>query len=148
MLALPPQKPIEVNSKPANSGPTNDAEMPLVDHLEELRQRVLRSLISVVVAAGLSLIFVRPLVRLLEAPADKIRFLQLAPGEFLFVSIKVAGYAGLAAALPYILYQGLAFIFPGLTQKEKRLIAPAIAGSAILFFAGLIFSWWALVPAA
>ena len=50
--------------------------------------------------------------------------------------------------MPYILYQGLAFIFPGLTQKEKRLIAPAIAGSAILFFAGLIFSWWALVPAA
>ena len=122
--------------------------MPLVDHLEELRQRVLRSLISIVLAAGASLLFVRPIVRLLEAPAGTIRFLQLAPGEFLFVSIKVAGYVGLTAALPYILYQLLAFILPGLTQKERRLIAPAVAGSAVLFFLGLIFAWWALVPAA
>ena len=122
--------------------------MPLVDHLEELRQRVLRSLIAVVLAAAASLLFVKPLVRLLEAPAGSIRFLQLSPGEFLFVSIKVAGYAGLTAALPYILFQGLAFVLPGLTQRERRLIAPAVAGSAILFLAGLIFAWWALVPAA
>ena len=77
--------------------------MPLVDHLEELRQRVLRSLLAVVLAAGACLLMVKPLVRLLEAPAGSIHFLQLAPGEFLFVSIKVAGYAGLTLALPYVL---------------------------------------------
>ncbi len=125
-----------------------DVEMPLADHLEELRQRVLRSLIAIVLFAAFSLLFVKPLVRLLEAPAGSSRFLQVAPGEFLFVSIKVAGYAGLTAALPYILYQGLAFILPGLTQSERRLIAPAVAGSAILFFLGLLFAWWALLPAA
>lgn len=122
--------------------------MPLVDHLEELRQRVLRSLLAVVLAAGACLLMVKPLVRLLEAPAGSIHFLQLAPGEFLFVSIKVAGYAGLTLALPYVLYQGLGFVLPGLTQRERRLIAPAVAGSAILFLAGLAFAWWALAPAA
>ncbi len=122
--------------------------MPLVDHLEELRQRVLRSLIAVVVAALACLVVVKPLVRLLEEPAGSIHFLQLAPGEFLFVSFKVAGYAGLTLALPYVLYQGLAFVLPGLTRKERRLIAPAVAGSAVLFLAGLAFAWWALVPAA
>ena len=122
--------------------------MPLVDHLEELRQRVLRSLLSVVLAAVACLLMVKPLVRLLEAPAGSIHFLQLAPGEFLFVSIKVAGYAGLTLALPYVLYQGLGFVLPGLTQRERRLIAPAVAGSAILFLAGLAFAWWALAPAA
>ena len=122
--------------------------MPLVDHLEELRQRVLKSFISVVLAAAACLLFVKPIVRLLEAPAGPIRFLQLSPGEFLFVSIKVAGYAGLTAALPYILFQGLAFVIPGLTKREQRLIAPAVGGSAILFLAGLVFAWWALVPAA
>jgi len=122
--------------------------MPLVDHLEELRQRVLRSLIAVVVAALACLGAVKPLVRLLEEPAGSIHFLQLAPGEFLFVSFKVAGYAGLTLALPYVLYQGLAFVLPGLTTKERRLIAPAVAGSAVLFLAGLAFAWWALVPAA
>ena len=122
--------------------------MPLVDHLEELRQRVFRSLLAVVVAALACLVVVKPLVRLLEAPASSIHFLQLAPGEFLFVSFKVAGYAGLTLALPYVLYQGLAFVLPGLTVRERRLIAPAVAGSAVLFLAGLAFAWWALVPAA
>ncbi|MEB3159681.1 MAG: twin-arginine translocase subunit TatC [Synechococcus sp.] len=122
--------------------------MPLVDHLEELRQRVLRSLLAVVVSALACLVAVKPLVRLLEEPASSIHFLQLAPGEFLFVSFKVAGYAGLTLALPYILYQGLAFVLPGLTRNERRLIAPAVAGSAVLFLGGLAFAWWALVPAA
>jgi sec-independent protein translocase protein TatC len=122
--------------------------MPLVDHLEELRQRVLRSLLAVVIAALTCLLGVKPLVRLLEAPASGIHFLQLAPGEFLFVSLKVAGYAGLTLALPYVLFQILAFVLPGLTIRERRLIAPAVAGSAVLFMAGLAFAWWALVPAA
>ncbi len=122
--------------------------MPLGDHLEELRQRILRSLLAVVIGAALCLLGVRPLVRILEVPAGSIRFLQIAPGEFLFVSLKVAGYAGLIFALPFILFQGLAFVLPGLTQKEKRLIAPAVAGSAILFIAGIAFAWWALIPAA
>ncbi len=140
--------PIESKSRSQEDLTTNDIEMPLVDHLEELRQRVLRSLIAVVLAAGFSLLFIRPLVRILEAPAGSIRFLQLSPGEFLFVSIKVAGYAGLTLAIPYILFQVLAFVLPGLTKKERNLIAPAVASSAILFFLGILFAWWSLVPAA
>ena len=118
------------NQKTDNSLPS-DLEMPFVDHLEELRQRILRSLLAIVLGATISLLMVRPLVRILETPAGSIHFLQLAPGEFLFVSIKVAGYSGLILALPYILYQGLAFTLPGLTKKERRLIAPAVAASAI-----------------
>jgi sec-independent protein translocase protein TatC len=125
-----------------------EVEMSLVDHLEELRRRILRSLLAVVLAAAGCLVFVKPLVRLLEMPADGIRFLQLAPGEFLFVSLKVAGYAGLCLALPWVLYEILAFVLPGLTRRERRLVGPAVAGSAVLFAAGLTFAWWALVPAA
>jgi sec-independent protein translocase protein TatC len=122
--------------------------MTLVDHLEELRRRVLRALLAVVLSAAACLAVVKPLVRLLEQPAAGIRFLQLAPGEFLFVSIKVAGYAGLTLALPYVLYEGLAFVLPGLTRREQKLVGPAVAGSAVLFAAGLAFAWWALIPAA
>ena len=122
--------------------------MPLIGHLEELRQRVLKSLIAIILGSALSLLFIKPIVHILEIPAQSIRFLQLSPGEFLFSSIKVAGYSGLTAALPYILFQGLGFVLPGLTKKEKRIIAPAIAGSAILFFLGLSFAFWVLIPAA
>ena len=104
-----------------------EVEMSLVEHLEELRRRVLRSLLAVVMAAAACLVAVKPLVRLLEVPAEGIRFLQLAPGEFLFVSFKVAGYAGLTLALPYVLYEGLGFVLPGLTRRERRLVAPAVS---------------------
>ena len=122
--------------------------MPLLDHLEELRQRVLKSLLAILFGAILAISFVKPLVRILEAPAESVHFLQLAPGEFLLVSIKVAGYAGLIIALPYILFQILLFILPGLTKREKSLIAPAVSGSAILFLIGLFFAWSTLIPTA
>ena len=98
---LQPPPPIRVATSPPDPPTTaaggdldafpGEVEMTLVDHLEELRRRVLRSLLAVVVAAAGCLLAVKPLVRLLEMPASGIRFLQLAPGEFLFVSLKVAG---------------------------------------------------------
>jgi sec-independent protein translocase protein TatC len=148
---LPPPPPIRVAEAVAPAPDPqfpDEVEMTLVGHLEELRARILRSLLAVVIAAAGCLLLVRPLVRLLEVPAHGIRFLQLAPGEFLFVSLKVAGYAGLTLALPWVLYEGLSFVLPGLTRREQRLVAPAVAGSAVLFLAGLAFAWWALVPAA
>ena len=147
---LEPPPPIRVTpmAPPVAEEFPGEVEMSLVDHLEELRRRILRSLLVVVVAAAGCLALVRPLVRLLEMPADGIRFLQLAPGEFLLVSLKVAGYAGLTLALPFVLYEILAFVLPGLSRRERALVAPAVAGSAVLFAAGLAFAWWALVPAA
>ncbi|MEY3767724.1 MAG: twin-arginine translocase subunit TatC, partial [Cyanobacteriota bacterium] len=104
---LPAPEPIRVSA--ANGAETaqpddqfpGEVEMTLVDHLEELRRRILRSLVAVVIGAAACLLLVKPLVRLLEVPAKGIHFLQLAPGEFLFVSLKVAGYSGLTLALPY-----------------------------------------------
>jgi sec-independent protein translocase protein TatC len=107
--------------EPEGADPSSDfpgeVEMSFVDHLEELRWRLLRSLGALLAGAGLCLIWVRPLVKLLEQPAQGIRFLQLAPGEYLFVSLKVAGYAGLTLALPYVLYEGLGFVLPGLSRR-------------------------------
>ena len=143
--ALPAPAPIRVSRPDEFPG---EVEMSLLEHLEELRRRVLRSLLALVVSAAVCLVLVRPLVRLLQVPAVGMRFLQLAPGEFLFVSIKVAGYAGLTLVLPYILYELLSFVLPGLTRRERRLVAPAVAASAVLFVVGLAFAWWALVPAA
>ena len=126
----------------------NSSIMPFSDHLEELRQRILNSIFATLICIVFSFLFIKPLIRFLEIPAQNIRLLQLSPGEFLFVSIKVAGYSGLIVALPYILYQVVLFVSPGLTEKEKSLIFPAFLASGILFFLGLFFSWWILVPAA
>ncbi|MGF1482125.1 MAG: twin-arginine translocase subunit TatC [Cyanophyceae cyanobacterium] len=126
----------------------NEAEMSLFDHLEELRQRIFYSLIGAVIGVIGCFVFVRPIVQLLEAPAKGVKFLQLAPGEFFFVSIKVAGYSGLLVTSPFILYQIIQFVLPGLTRRERRLLGPVVLGSSVLFFAGLGFAYVALIPAA
>ena len=126
----------------------NEVEMSLFDHLEELRLRIFYALIAVVIGVIGCFVFVRPIVQLLEAPANGVKFLQLAPGEFFFVSIKVAGYSGLVLASPFILYQIIQFVLPGLTRRERRLLGPVVLGSSVLFFIGLGFAYIALIPAA
>ncbi|WP_017655230.1 twin-arginine translocase subunit TatC [Fortiea contorta] len=125
-----------------------EVEMGFFDHLEELRQRIFYGLIAVVVAIVGCFFAVKPIVQLLEVPAQGIKFLQLAPGEYFFVSVKVAAYTGLLLSSPFILYQILQFVLPGLTRRERRLVGPVVLGSSVLFGAGLVFAYSLLIPAA
>lgn len=125
-----------------------EVEMSMFEHLEELRMRIFYALIAVVVAIIGCFIAVKPIVQLLEIPAQGVKFLQLAPGEYFFVSLKVAGYSGLLLASPFILYQIIQFVIPGLTLRERRLLAPIVLGSSVLFFGGLVFAYLLLIPAA
>jgi sec-independent protein translocase protein TatC len=127
---------------------TDDVEMSFFDHLEELRQRIFYSLIAVVLCVIGCFVAAKPLVQILEIPAQGIKFLQLAPGEYFFVSIKVAGYSGLVLASPFILYQVIQFVLPGLTRRERRFLAPVVFGSSFLFLGGLVFAYFLLIPAA
>ncbi|WP_456319735.1 twin-arginine translocase subunit TatC [Planktothrix serta] len=126
----------------------DEVEMGLFDHLEELRQRIFYSLIAVFIAIIGCFAFVNPIVQLLQRPAGAIKFVQLAPGEYFFVSLKVAGYSGLVVATPFILYQITLFVLPGLTRRERRLLGPVVLGSSVLFLLGLGFAYVALIPAA
>ncbi|WGV28109.1 twin-arginine translocase subunit TatC [Halotia branconii] len=125
-----------------------EVEMSLFDHLEELRQRIFYSLIAVIIGVVGCFVAVKPIVQLLEVPAQGVKFLQLAPGEYFFVSIKVAGYSGLVLSSPFILYQVIQFVLPGLTRRERRLLGPVVLGSSVLFGAGLVFAYLLLIPAA
>jgi len=125
-----------------------EIEMSLFDHLEELRRRIFYALIAVVVGVVGCFIIVKPIVQLLEVPAQGVKFLQLAPGEYFFVSLKVAGYSGLVVSSPFILYQIIQFVLPGLTRRERRLLGPVVLGSSILFAVGIVFAYLLLIPAA
>ena len=144
---LNPETHNEPSTDPLDELP-GEVEMSIFDHLEELRQRIFYSLIVVVVGIIGSFIVVKPLVQLLEVPAKGVKFLQLAPGEFFFVSMKVAAYSGLILSTPFILYQIIQFVLPGLTLRERRLVIPVVIGSSVLFIVGLVFAYLLLIPAA
>jgi sec-independent protein translocase protein TatC len=126
----------------------SEVEMTFFEHLEELRIRIFYILIAVVVGAAGCFTVVKQLVSLLEVPAHGVKFLQLTPGEYFFVSIKVAGYGGILAATPVIIYQVIQFVLPGLTRRERRLVLPVVLGSSVLFVGGLFFAYYLLIPAA
>ncbi len=135
---------------PEDSDPEllHEVEMSFFDHLDELRTRIFYALIAVVGGALGCFTVVRQLVALLEVPAQGVKFLQLTPGEYFFVSIKVAGYGGILVATPVILYQVIQFVLPGLTNRERRLVLPVVVGSSFLFVGGLLFAYYLLIPAA
>ncbi|KAK8484785.1 hypothetical protein V6N12_002004 [Hibiscus sabdariffa] len=128
----------------------DDKEMTIFDHLEELRQRIFVSVLAVGAAILGCFAFSKELIVFLEAPvkAQGVRFLQLAPGEFFFTTLKVSGYCGLLLGSPIILYEIIAFVLPGLTRAERRFLGPIVLGSSVLFYAGLAFSYSVLTPAA
>jgi sec-independent protein translocase protein TatC len=122
--------------------------MSLVDHLEELRWRILKSLIAIVVGTVIAFIFREQIVRFLAAPlpqgADmlthgKIVVTGITEGFTVFLLISLA--AGVILALPVILYQVWAFVAPGLYAHEKRAAVPFIFIGLVLFIVGVTLGY-------
>ncbi|KAH8932620.1 hypothetical protein BDL97_19G083200 [Sphagnum fallax] len=128
----------------------DEKEMTIFDHLEELRERLLVAVVAVGVAILGCFVFAKDLIVLLERPVYSlgVRFLALSPGEYFFTTLKVSGYCGLLLGSPVILYEIIAFVIPGLTRSERRFLGPIVLGSSFLFYAGLLFSYSILTPAA
>jgi sec-independent protein translocase protein TatC len=126
----------------------NEAEMSLTEHLEEVRQRAFWSLSLLLITIISCVLTVKNIVKLLQEPATGIKFLQLAPGEYFFASLKVAVYTGFFISSPFIIYQIILFILPGMTRGERKTLLPVVFGSVILFIFGLACGYFFLAPAA
>lgn len=133
---------------PVRLDSTTDDEMSLSEHIEEFSQRLVFGLILISLATIICFTEIKEIVKLFQAPAIGIKFLQFAPGEYFFASIKIALFCGLLISSPFLIYQIFLYVVPGLTQKERKLILPLVVGSGILFGLGLVFSYSFLVPAA
>jgi sec-independent protein translocase protein TatC len=119
---------------PIGSAPEVDKTMSLVDHLGELRSRIIRSILAVGVGAAIGF-FVSQTIRryLIELlPSGHVQI--LSPGDGFAISLRIAIVVGVILAMPVLLYQLWAFVAPGLTPHERRLIRPWIP-LALFFFA-------------
>lgn len=127
---------------------TYDATMGLLDHLEELRSRIIIVAIAILLAAVGGFFLAEPLITLLRAPLpDDAELIQTAVGEAFGVRMQLALMSGVAMAMPVILYEIWAFITPGLTRHERRLIWPLLF-VAIVLFAGGVALGYVLIPVA
>jgi sec-independent protein translocase protein TatC len=133
-------------------GERRDADkMTFLEHLDELRSRLLRSLVAVVVALGVcwnwSAAILHFMLQPLRAAFPTATFITTGPTEGFSLHMKAAFFAAVFLAAPFVLYQGWAFISPGLYAHEKRWVVPFVGLGSVFFVLGGAFGHWALFPA-
>lgn len=129
---------------------SHDDQLSLVDHLDELRTRLVWAIVFLVVAFGVCFWQSTTLLDIAAAPlppADKA-LIVLAPTEAFMTTITVCAYAAIIVSAPFIAYQLFAYILPAFSPREKSAILPLLIAIPALFLAGVVFSYFVVLPAA
>lgn len=129
----------------------DDRPQTLVEHLTELRSRLLRSLAVVMLLTLGLLYFANDLYTLFAAPLQKLlpegsSMIATEVASPFFAPFKLALVSAIVLAIPYLLYQIWSFIAPGLYRHEKRLALPLLASSVVLFYVGMAFAYFLVFP--
>ena len=130
----------------------SSAEMPFLDHLEELRWRIIWSLAALVVGVGVAFFIVMKFNLLLWMQGPMLPYLHgrrlvyTHPGDGFTILMQTSIIVGVVLALPVIIYQVWAFLSPALYQKEKRVAVPVILGAVLLFIGGAALAWYFVLP--
>lgn len=129
----------------------DDSRAPLLDHLLELRRRLLMAAAALAVAFGICLYFARPIFAflvqpLLRAGQGKLIYTQIF--EAFFVEIKVAFFAAMMLSFPVIANQVWQFVAPGLYRNERRALLPFIFATPVLFLSGAALAYYVAIPVA
>jgi sec-independent protein translocase protein TatC len=131
---------------------TDAAEMPFLDHLEELRWRIIWALAALVVgvAIGFVVVFKFDLLVWMQGPILPFlhghRLVYTHPGDGFSILMQMSILAGVVFALPVVMYQVWAFLAPGLHTHERRIVVPVILGIVGLFVAGAALAWYFVLP--
>jgi sec-independent protein translocase protein TatC len=121
---------------------SHDDRLTLVEHLDELRTRIIIAVFAFVVAAGLCAWQNHEIFDLLNRPLPEGRHpITLGVTEPFFTTLTVSAYAGLLLALPVILYQVYAFLLPAFSPGERRVVVPLMLLAPFLFIAGVVFGY-------
>ena len=125
-----------------------EKRLTLIGHLEELRKRLLWSVIAVAVGIIASFPLAPHIFDILKSRAEGINLIYTHVTEMLGIYIKVALYCGIALALPYLIYQLVMFLSPALRDREKKYIYFSLPIVFILFAAGVCFAYFIFLPPA
>jgi sec-independent protein translocase protein TatC len=124
---------------------SDEPQMTIIEHLEELRSRLMKSIIAVVTTTAASFAFTESIMRLLIAPAG-IKPVFLRPTEMFVTYFRVALLAGVLLAMPVLVYQLVQFIWPGLQGGERRYVRFIVPSATLSFVAGVLFTYFVLLP--
>jgi len=122
--------------------------MPIMSHLRELRDRIFRSAIAVAIGTAIAFIFCPQILEFLIEPGGDIELQAIELVENIAVFFKVALAGGIVISMPFLVYQGIAYIAPALTPREKRNVYRILPAITIMFLGGVIFAYYIALPPA
>ena len=127
---------------------TDDGKMSFLEHLGELRTRIVWSLIPTIVGLLVAFRFSDKMLLYMRRPLDKVgvQLVALTPTEAFWTSMKISMVAGVVMAMPIILWQVWAFIAPGLHKHERRFALPFVIIGSLLFLIGAVFAQIVVIP--
>lgn len=128
------------------AGPPGDRPAPVMEHLEELRRRIIWSLLAVALGTAVGWVFVLDLFRTLVRHSP-LPLQSFGPAEVFVVQFRMGAVAGLVLASPVVLYQIIAFVLPALTTAERRWLFSLLPATLVLFVLGVLFGYFVLLPA-
>jgi sec-independent protein translocase protein TatC len=126
----------------------SEARAPFMSHLKELRDRILHSAIAIVIGLGVGMAFGNQIIYLLKLPAGNIQLITTDLIEPVGVYFQVSLIAGVILAMPVLVYELIAFVAPGLTPKERRLIFTILPAITFMFLCGVAFAYFIALPPA
>ena len=125
-----------------------ESKLSILDHLQELRQRLIKSVIAIAVASVIAFIFYEWIFYILKLPTEGLNLIYIEMTEMLGTIMKVCLIAGIILAMPYLVYHGIMFVSPALTPKEKKYVYFILPWIALMFTGGVVFSYFVLIPPA
>ena len=131
-----------------HDGPEDDKPMPLLDHLVELRKRLIYALIGFIAVFFITFYFAKPIFSFLIQPAvhDGYKVIVLDIFEFFFVTVKLSAFVSLIVGFPLIAVQVWLFVAPGLYRHERKAFLPFLVATPFMFYAGCAVMYYVVMP--
>ncbi len=129
-----------------------DIVKPFLEHMEDLRWVIIKIVATMILSMAISFWWVRDLKRVITHPLEAIdpqaakELVAFGIAEAFTISLHLAFFAGIVLALPFLLYFIASFVLPALTRQEKKYLFPGIFGSFLLFLAGVLVSYYYILP--
>ena len=129
-----------------------DVVKPFLEHMEDLRWVIIKIVVTLIVSMGISFYWVSDLQRIITQPLQAVdaaaadNLVAFGIAKAFTISIHLAFFAGIILSLPFLIYLVASFVLPALTRQEKKFLFPGIFGSFLLFLAGVLASYYYILP--
>jgi len=127
---------------------SDQEKQPILSHLSELRQRLIKSVIAVLIATIITFFFAPQIFELLKLPAGDISLIFIEMTEMIGIYMKVSLAGGIMLSMPYLVYHMIMFVSPALSRREKRYVYLILPWITLMFAGGVAFGYFILIPPA